>query len=143
MLFRSEIDQRFPTGFDPGDALIADAPSMRPPGGVFVVAHSDGEPVACGGVRSVDGTTAEIKRMWVHPHLRGTGFGRRMLTHLENCAGQLGHARVILDTNSTLLEAIAMYESSGYTPIGRYNDNPYAGRWFVKDLGGGAPGATP
>lgn len=129
-----ELDKRFPTGFDPGDSLIVDAPSMRAPNGMFVVAHSDGHAVACGGVKSVDETTGEIKRMWVHPDMRGAGIGRRMLEHLEGCAKQLGHERVVLDTNSTLLEAIAMYDRAGYVSIERYNDNPYAGRWFFKAL---------
>ena len=129
-----ELDKRFPTGFDPGDSLIIDAPSMQAPNGVFVVARSDGDAVACGGVKSVDETTGEIKRMWVHPDMRGAGIGRRMLHHLERCAKRLGHARVVLDTNSTLLEAIAMYERAGYASIERYNENPYAGRWFSKAL---------
>ena len=130
-----ELDRRFPTGFDPGDSLIVDAPSMRSPTGTFVVAHSDGGAVACGGVKSLDETTGEIKRMWVHPEMRGAGIGRRMLEHLEQRAEQLGHTQVVLDTNSTLLEAIAMYERAGYASIERYNDNPYARRWFAKALG--------
>ncbi|MEA3184842.1 MAG: hypothetical protein QOJ74_1319, partial [Ilumatobacteraceae bacterium] len=131
----AELDDRFPTGFDPGDALTADAPSMRAPSGVFVLARSDGEPVACGGVRTIDEQSAEIKRMWVHHDMRGAGLGQRMLAFLEGCARQLGCRRVILDTNATLLEAIAMYERAGYTSIERYNDNPYAARWFARQLG--------
>jgi hypothetical protein len=46
----------------------------------------------------------------------------------------MGRAGVVLDTNATLREAIAMYERSGYHAIERYNDNPYAQRWFAKDL---------
>ena len=34
----------------------------------------------------------------------------------------------------TLLEAITMYERAGYATIGRYNDNPYAARWFAREL---------
>lgn len=129
-----ELDRRFPTGFDPGDTLVADAASMRTPEGAFLVAHSDGAPVGCGGVKAVDATSAEIKRMWVHPDMRGCGLGKRLLEELEHHASALGHRRVVLDTNATLLEAIAMYERAGYSAIERYNDNPYAGRWFAKDL---------
>lgn len=129
-----ELDRRFPTGFDPGDALTADAPLLRAPTGVLVVAHSDDEPVACGAVMRIDESTGEIKRMWVHPDWRGVGLGQRMLRHLEGQARELGYTRVVLDTNSTLVEAITMYERSGYQPIERYNDNPYALRWFAKNL---------
>jgi DNA-binding MarR family transcriptional regulator/GNAT superfamily N-acetyltransferase len=130
----AEIDAKFPEGFDPGDAAQADADAMSPPAGVFVVATSDGEPVACGGVQSLDAGTAEIKRMWVHPDWRGAGLGSRMLRHLEDCARDLGHRRVCLDTNGTLVEAIAMYARAGYLSVERYNDNPYAQAWFAKDL---------
>jgi GNAT superfamily N-acetyltransferase len=129
-----ELDDRFPTGFDPGDTLVADAPSMRAPVGAFVVAHCDGRPIACGGVRTFDERSAEIKRMWVSDELRGAGLGQRMLAFLEDCARQLGFQRVVLDTNSTLLEAITMYERAGYESIERYSDNPYAARWFARHL---------
>ena len=129
-----ELDRRFPDGFDPGDALTADAPLLRAPAGVLVVAHSDDHPVACGAVMRIADSTGEIKRMWVHPDWRSVGLGQRMLRHLEGQARQLGFSRVVLDTNSTLVEAISMYERSGYKPIERYNDNPYALRWFAKNL---------
>ena len=67
---------------------------------------------------------------------RGAGLGSRMLRHLEAEAARLGHRRVVLDTNGTLLEAIAMYERAGYTHVERYNDNPYAQAWFEKVLKG-------
>ena len=73
--------------------------------------------------------------MWVDEDWRGAGLGSRMLRELEALAGRLGHRRVVLDTNGTLTEAIAMYGRAGYRPIERYNDNPYAEAWFEKDLG--------
>ncbi len=130
----AELDERFDDGFDPGDAIRTDAASYRPPTGTFVVAMVDGEVVACGAVQRHDGTTAEIKRMWVASDRRGLGLGRRMLAELERMTGALGYRRVVLDTNSALTEAIAMYRSSGYDEIDRYNDNPYARHWFAKDL---------
>ncbi|MBU2697788.1 bifunctional helix-turn-helix transcriptional regulator/GNAT family N-acetyltransferase [Pimelobacter sp. 30-1] len=124
-----ELDARFPDGFDPG------GPDAPEPGATYVVATSDGEPVAYGGVRPViDDETAEIKRMWVHGDWRGAGLGSRMLRHLEALAADQGYRRVVLDTNGTLVEAIAMYERSGYTRIERYNDNPYAEAFFEKSL---------
>jgi DNA-binding MarR family transcriptional regulator len=131
----AELEARFPGGFDPGDALGPGARPMSAPGGAFLVARVDpGRIVACGGVQRHDEETAEIKRMWVDPEWRGTGLGRRMLAELERVTRGLGYAGVVLDTNATLTEAIAMYLSAGYSPIPRYNDNPYAQRWFSKAL---------
>ena len=127
-----ELDRRFETGFDPGPG---DDPDLyRPPRGTFVVARSDGDPVACGAVQPLDPRTAEIKRMWVREDWRGAGLGARMLRRLEEDARAAGYAVVRLDTNSVLREAIAMYERAGYTEIERYNDNPYARHWFEKPL---------
>jgi DNA-binding MarR family transcriptional regulator/predicted N-acetyltransferase YhbS len=128
----AEIGRRF--GFEPGDAWQQDAASMATPDGFFVVATSDGEPVACGGVQRLPDGAAEIKRMWVHDGWRGAGLGARLLRHLEDRARERGHAVVRLDTNDTLTEAIAMYERAGYRAVARYNDNPWARCWFEKDL---------
>jgi len=128
----AELDERFPGGFDPGDA--PDAVSMAPGAGAFVVGTSDGQPVACGGVQTLGPGVGEIKRMWVHDDWRGAGLGSRLLRHLEQVSAGLGHTVVRLDTNATLTEAITMYERAGYRSIERYNDNPYAQAFFEKDL---------
>ena len=121
----AELDRRFPGGFDPG------VPDHE---GRFLVATSAGRPVAYGGVRPLPDGSAEIKRMWVDDAWRGAGLGSRMLRELEALAVRRGHGRVVLDTNRTLVEAIAMYERAGYSPVERYNDNPYAQAWFAKVL---------
>jgi DNA-binding MarR family transcriptional regulator/GNAT superfamily N-acetyltransferase len=129
--YYTELRQRFPTGFAPG----ASAPE---PGSHYVVATSDGEPVAYGGIRPIKAgrrpPTAEIKRMWVHPEWRGAGLGSRMLRYLESLAQSHGFTRIVLDTNSALTEAIALYERAGYRRVDRYNDNPYAELFFEKRL---------
>jgi DNA-binding MarR family transcriptional regulator len=121
--FFAELTQRF--GFQPG------APDTE---GRFFVATSDGEPVACGGVRTVSDGRAEIKRLWVDPTWRGSGLGSRMLRRLEAEAAASGHDEVVLDTKAGLTEAIAMYGRFGYRPIERYNDNAEAELFFAKTL---------
>ena len=136
----AELDERFPGGFDAGDALRDALGAFSPPNGVFLLAHGHGpaEPDAfvagCGGVQLLAPDTAEVKRMWVAPVARGHGLGRRLLEALEQQAAELGARRVLLDTNSTLVEAVAMYERAGYHTIERYNDNPYAEHFFAKAL---------
>ena len=130
-----ELHARFEGGFDLGDTLALDAASMRPPHGSFLLARSTkNSTIACGGLQPLEAHTGEIKRMWVSPDWRGLGIGAQLLSHLELVASRLGHRMVRLDTNSALVEAIAMYERAGYRSIARYNDNPYAQRWFEKSL---------
>jgi len=130
----AELAERFPGGFDPGDALDDAATAFNPPRGVFVVALADGQPVGCGATELVDDQTAEIKRMWVSASRRGRGLGGRLLARLEAEARDAGRTGILLDTNGSLTEAISMYRTRGYTPIERYNDNPYAQHWFAKTL---------
>lgn len=129
-----ELDRRFPTGFDPGDALTDGAAALAPPTGTFLVARQQGHVVACGGVQTIEDGVGEIKRMWVADHVRGQGVGRRLLAELEARSAALGHRIVRLDTNGELTEAVALYERAGYVEIERYNDNPYAERFFEKPL---------
>jgi GNAT superfamily N-acetyltransferase len=137
----AELDARFTGGFDVATAEADDAADPDLHAVRFLVATSDGEPVACGGVREIEPGVGEIKRMWVHNGWRGAGLGARLLRHLEAVSAEMGHRVVRLDTNGTLSEAIAMYERAGYRPIERYNDNPYAQAFFEKPLGFVVPAA--
>jgi DNA-binding MarR family transcriptional regulator/predicted GNAT family N-acyltransferase len=128
----AEIGRRF--GFDPAGETEKDTKLLVPPSGVFVVAASDGEPVACGGLHSIGPGVAELKRMWVHGDWRGAGLGSRLLRHLQDRARGGGHAAVRLDTNAALTEAISMYQRAGYRAIDPYNDNPWATHFFEKYL---------
>ena len=129
----AELDTLFPTGFDPGDALTADVAAYDTPHGAFVVAYTtDRRPAGCGALWTMEPGVGEIKRMWVDPEWRGVGLAGRILVDLEDRSRAAGHTRTVLDTNAVLHDAIAMYERSGYRAIDRYNDNPYAQRWFEK-----------
>jgi GNAT superfamily N-acetyltransferase len=115
------------------DAVLA-------PLGAFLVARLDGEPVGCGALRPAptgdDGSTAEVKRMYVAPEARGRGISRRILVGLEEQAAALGYRRVILETGIRQAEAMALYESAGYEPIanyGGYRDSPLS-RCYAKAL---------
>lgn len=133
--YLAELARRLPGGFEAPTAFDDAAVRFNPPHGVFVVGRGDaGAVVACGAVDLLDDETAEIKRMWVSPTRRGSGLGKRLLSFLEDEARRAGRSVVVLDTNGTLAEAIAMYRSSGYVEVDRYNDNPYAEHWFRKDI---------
>jgi GNAT superfamily N-acetyltransferase len=126
-----ELASRFPGGFEI-EAGEVSPKELIPPNGAFFVAFLAGQPVGCGAVRKLDDVTAEIKRMWTDPTVRGRGVARALLSRLEDAARELGGRAVRLDTSAHLPEAVALYHSSGYEPIAAYNDNPYAAHWFEK-----------
>jgi GNAT superfamily N-acetyltransferase len=85
--------------------------------GTFLVARNDGRAVACGAIRLLDQTTAEVKRMYSEPSLRGTGVGRAVLKKLEGVATDLGVRRLVLETGIHQRAAIGLYTSSGYSQV--------------------------
>lgn len=134
----AELSVRFPQGYEPDEPLDVEVGEFGEDRGAFVLLRNGKDVIGCGGIRPFDDSTVEIRRLWIDPRWRGHGLGRRLLEHLEEIGRGSGAAMVVLDTNESLTEAIAMYESSGYRSVERYNDNPYAHRWFAKDLAGGA-----
>ena len=132
----SELDRRFDTGFDPTRSITANDDELRPPAGLFLVATLRSDPIGCGGLKFHDDAPTEIKRMWVAESARGLGIGRRLLGELERRAAEYGATTVRLETNKTLIEAIAMYRSAGYHEVTAFNNEPYAHHWFEKRITG-------
>jgi GNAT superfamily N-acetyltransferase len=128
----AEIAERF--GFEAGSAVDDAAAAYAPPRGWFVLAGPDEAPIACGAVQLLDPDRGEVKRMWVSPDARGRGLARALLGHLESLLVREGCSWSLLDTNSALTSAVALYESSGYERVDDYNGNADADVWFAKRL---------
>jgi DNA-binding MarR family transcriptional regulator/GNAT superfamily N-acetyltransferase len=136
--YMAELGRRFEGGFDHSRSISAEARELRPPAGLFLVASLLSEPVGCGALKFHEGEPTEIKRMWVSESARGLGLGRRLLGELEAHAAAHGSSRVVrLETNGSLVEAIALYRSAGYREVPAFNDEPYAHHWFEKRLSRG------
>lgn len=103
----------------------------------FVVATDpDGTPLGCGGLRQLDATSGEVKRMYVVPERRGTGVARAVLEALEEHARSLGWTHLRLETGPEQPDAIKFYTRHGYAPIpcfGYYVDEPTS-RCFERRL---------
>jgi len=129
----AEIQAAF--GYDDSRGGPTAPGDFTPPNGRFlVVRDTDGTATGCGGVRLLDPETAEVKRMWLHPSMRGRGAGWALLVALETEAVALGASRGVLDTNATLTSALALYRAAGWVECPAYNDNEEATHWFTKDL---------
>ena len=129
-----ELATRFEAGFDTTKSNSASDAELTPPAGYFLVAHLDGVPAGCGALKVTGERIGEIKRMWTAPSARGHGVARSILDALEAKAGEVGLRTLRLETNKMLHEAQALYRSSGYTEVARFNDEPYAHHWFEKQL---------
>ncbi|TWF74668.1 MarR family transcriptional regulator with acetyltransferase activity [Pseudonocardia hierapolitana] len=130
----AELDRRFDAGFDVEQSNPAPDGGLRPPAGILLVARLGAEPVGCGALKFGADGVCEVKRMWVSSGVRGTGLGRRLLGELETRAAEAGARVLRLETNRTLVEAIALYRSAGYTEVPAFNEESYAHHWFEKRL---------
>jgi GNAT superfamily N-acetyltransferase len=125
------------------DAAQAEKPSadLAPPTGTFLILRDGSQPVGCAGVRVLSTEIVELTRLFVLPVARGRGAGSQLLAAAEQTGRELGALAMRLDTRSDLVEARALYASSGYVEIPAYSAVPYADHWFEKDLT--APGERP
>jgi DNA-binding MarR family transcriptional regulator/GNAT superfamily N-acetyltransferase len=129
-----ELRERFEEGYDPTLAIPADAEEITPPSGVTLVARRGEQPLGCGIVKLHGAEPAHLKRMWVSRDARGLGVGRRLLSGLEQWAAEAGAPAIRLETNRSLVEAIALYRRSGYEEVPAFNDEIYGDHWFEKPL---------
>jgi GNAT superfamily N-acetyltransferase/uncharacterized glyoxalase superfamily protein PhnB len=104
-----------------------DAEEVADGRGAFLVAYRTGKAVGCGAIRRIAQDTAEIKRMYVDPRVRGQGVGRALVAALEAEARRLGVTRLVLETGDRQPEAIALYARLGFAripPFGEYVGTP-------------------
>jgi GNAT superfamily N-acetyltransferase len=131
----AELTATFP---EPGATHFSlDGAQVNAGDGAFLVAYVNDVAVGCGAVRRLDRATAELKRMYVAPSVRGQGIGRALVEALEREARLLGVTRIVLETGTRLTPAIKLYEAMGYARIplfGEYLSSPDTSLCFGKSL---------
>jgi putative acetyltransferase len=118
---REEIEARYGGPSEPGPV-----PTGLDVTTFFVAFADDGSPVGCGGLRQLDATHGEIKRMFVRADHRGTGVSTALLRRLELFARDAGWSRLVLETGLLQPDAMRFYDREGYTRIpnfGYYADS--------------------
>jgi putative acetyltransferase len=118
-------------GFD--EELRALPGMYAPPRGRLLLAIEDGHPAGCVGLHEWDRDTAEMKRLYVAPALRGRGLGRVLTEAALSEARAIGYRRVRLDTVAALMQpAIALYRELGFREIPPYRENPIPGALYLE-----------
>jgi putative acetyltransferase len=116
------------------------------PRGALFVAMIEGKPAGCVALRPLDSAdypnAAEMKRLYVRDHYRGSGLGRELAQAALDAAIEAGYSCVLLDTLDDMEAARGLYEDLGFHEIPPYYHNPIAGAHYLKcDLD--APRAMP
>jgi ribosomal protein S18 acetylase RimI-like enzyme len=102
-----------------------------PPKGRVLLAWSNSHPVGCVGLRPIDDTRCEMKRLYVRPEMRSLQLGRRLTEDICNEARSIGYRQICLDTLPTMTSAIRLYTALGFQPIAPYVFNPIEGAIFL------------
>lgn len=102
------------------------------PTGALLLAFDNDKAIACAGVRKIDATTAELKRMFVDPNYRGLQLGQQILQQALDAATQLGYKYIRLDTVPHMQAAIKLYKAAGFYEIEPYRFNPIDGAIYME-----------
>jgi N-acetylglutamate synthase-like GNAT family acetyltransferase len=97
-------------------------------GGRIYVACRGGESVGCCALLKEEDGAYELGKMGVAERERGRGVGRKLLEYVIADARRLGIARLYLETNHKLENAIHLYESVGFRRLNPADvaPSPYA-----------------
>ena len=119
----------FALDFQGFDRELAEFPGdYAPPRGALLLARGAG----CVGLRPLDATTCELKRLYVRPPARGTGLGRRLAEAIVAEGRRLGYQRMRLDTVPGMAAALSLYAELGFREIPPYRTNPNPGAVFLE-----------
>ena len=114
---------------EPADHRALDHPEayILKGGGQIAMALYDGEIVgSCALIAMGDGSY-ELAKMAVADAAQGLGIGLALGQHMIDQARALGAKRLYLETNSSLVPALALYRKLGFKPVeGATSPSPYA-----------------
>jgi ribosomal protein S18 acetylase RimI-like enzyme len=124
-------------GFDLGfqhfkDELASLPGEYAPPAGCILLAESKRELCGCVALRPLSEDICEMKHLYVRPAHRGSAIGRALAVEVIKVAQERGYARMRLDTISSMVEALCLYESLGFREIPPYRHNPMDGARFLE-----------
>ena len=130
----------------PGSVYALDVEGLRVPQVTFWTGCTDERGaevlVACGALKELDATHAEIKSMHTHSDWRGQGFAARFVGALIDEAKSRGYSRLSLETGAfeSFAGARRLYARHGFEPCGAFGDygpDPHSA-FMTLELAGGA-----
>lgn len=97
------------------------------PGGRIYFATLDDEILGCCALIVNGPGSYELAKMAVREDLRNQGIGRALIAHVIESARKNGARKITLETSSKLVNAIHVYELSGFEHVGpaEHEPSPY------------------
>ena len=111
------IDLRF-QNFDDEMARISETYDA------ILIAGDLASPDGCVGLKALDETRCEMKRLYVQPSARGRHVGEALAVAVIEKARAAGYREMVLDTLTRLGPAVKLYERLGFERCEPYYANP-------------------
>ncbi len=86
-------------------------------GELFLLKNEEGKIQGTIGFTMISPGSCELKKVYLHPDLRGFGLGRGLLEKVILRAKSLGFREMILQTNPVMNKAIEVYLKAGFRPF--------------------------
>ena len=102
------------------------------PGGVLLIAISDGAIAGCVALRKIESRICEMKRLYVRQSYRGKGIGKGLAETVMDEARRIGYRSMRLDTVPGMIAATELYRSLGFCEIEPYRLNPIEGALYFE-----------
>ena len=118
------LDLRF-QNFEEELALLPDKYTL--PYGRLYVAIFNGNLAGCIALRAINENYCEMKRLYVRTQFRKLGIGQALTEKIIDDAKNIGYTRMLLDTLSSMQNAISLYRKIGFVDIDSYYNNPNDG----------------
>lgn len=106
----------------------------------WVIEDERGAIMGGGGFYPTEGLpaqTAEVVKLYFSPLLRGKGYGKKMLFHIERRAKEVGYTQLYLESFPEFSNAIHLYEKVGFQHINQAMGNsghPAVSVWMTKQI---------
>ncbi len=88
-------------------------------GGAFRVLLDDERVIGMYGLHRESPDVVELRKMYLEPAHKGRGHGKGLMIDAIDQARTLGYTRMVLETNSRLVEAVALYRGFGFVETQR------------------------
>ncbi len=95
----------------------------RPYGRLYLAFYKE-DLAGCIGLRKINDTACEMKRLYVKPNFRKNGIGEFLVKKIIEDAKEIGYLQMRLDTLPFLDTATKLYKKHGFYEISCYNNSP-------------------
>jgi ribosomal protein S18 acetylase RimI-like enzyme len=106
------------------DELMNFPQKYKEPDGAFIIAKDNDNIVGCVGLKKLDESICEMKRLFVNDKYKGKGIGKKLVEIIIEEAKNKSYEKMRLDTLRTMKNALKIYYKNNFYEIEPYYDNP-------------------